>query len=406
MRVIIIGGGAAGLIAGIESARNKASVIILERNNSCGKKLLLTGNGKCNYLNEDLDNKHFYSQNRDVLEQILTAKNKDEVINFWHDLKIISKHKNGYLYPNSNQSSTILNALLLASQKLNIKINTNTYVTHVNQKSKGFLIKTNKGDYDCDKVIVTCGGKTFPKTGSDGNGYVIAQSFNHQVVNIHPGLVQLIMKENYLSTWAGIREDCSLKLYLNKKFIKEEKGEIQLTNYGISGICVMNLSSFILNNQQMEIKINFLPMFKDEESLKTFLAQNKQDNLYNVLAKCLNSKLVKVILKQAAIDENSFWNHISSSKQNELITFLMSFNCEIKGTRDFTEAQISVGGVSLSEINPITLESKIVPNLYFAGEILDVNGDCGGYNLTFAWLSGILVGKSIGESCNESSSRV
>src|SRR5574344_711917 len=167
--VIIIGGGASGLTAAIIAARNNKSVTILERNNTCGKKLLLTGNGKCNYLNENLDNKHFYSESANLLSKILTDKNKTLVNNFWDSLNIISKNKNGYLYPNSNESKTILDALLLQCHKLNVNIKTNVMVNSIQKEKEVFILETNDGIYKALKVILASGGKAYPNTGSDGN---------------------------------------------------------------------------------------------------------------------------------------------------------------------------------------------------------------------------------------------
>jgi predicted Rossmann fold flavoprotein len=396
-KVIIIGGGASGLVAGIVAARNKASVTILERNNTCGKKLLLTGNGKCNYLNEDLDNKHFHSNEEVILNKILTDGNKQKVIDFWKSLNIVSKNKNGYIYPNSNQSSTILDALLNELKQLNVQIETNTYVSEIKQINNEFLITTNKGLFKSDKLIITAGSCAAPKTGSDGIGYKLAKSFNHTIIKPLPALVQLETRGNYLDKWSGIREDVNLKLYENNQLIKEESGEIQLTNYGISGICVMQLSSFVArsidNNKNEVITINLLPMFKSKKDLIDFINQDNL-NVFDTLCKTLNKKLIGVIIDLSKIKKEDKFEQLTKDKQNLLIDNLTEFKVNIIKTKGFEEAQVASGGISLKEINYLNMESKITKNLYFGGEILDVNGDCGGYNLTFATLSGILAGES------------
>jgi predicted Rossmann fold flavoprotein len=389
--VIIIGGGASGLTAAIIVARNNKRVTILERNNTCGKKLLLTGNGKCNYLNENLDNKHFYSESANLLSKILTDKNKTLVNNFWDSLNIISKNKNGYLYPNSNESKTILDALLLECHKLNVNIKTNVMVNSIQKEKEVFILETNDGIYKALKVILASGGKAYPNTGSDGNGYKLIKKFNINVTKLTPGLTPLITKEKY--DWAGIREDVSLTLEINHKIIKKEQGEIQLTNYGISGICVMNLSSLIkdITKSEAYIYINFLPMFKSNIELKNYF-YDKSDNIKDLLYKCLNKKLVNVILNLSQINGNLKFNLLSSDKQELLLNTILNFKVEIIDSKPFKESQITVGGISLKEININNLECLKVKNLYITGELLDINGDCGGYNLTVAWLTGILAG--------------
>jgi predicted Rossmann fold flavoprotein len=389
--VIIIGGGASGLTAAIIVARNNKRVTILERNNTCGKKLLLTGNGKCNYLNENLDNKHFYSESANLLSKILTDKNKTLVNNFWDSLNIISKNKNGYLYPNSNESKTILDALLLECHKLNVNIKTNVMVNSIQKEKEVFILETNDGIYKALKVILASGGKAYPNTGSDGNGYKLIKKFNINVTKLTPGLTPLITKEKY--DWAGIREDVSLTLEINHKIIKKEQGEIQLTNYGISGICVMNLSSLIkdITKSEAYIYINFLPMFKNNIELKNYF-YDKSDNIKDLLYKCLNKKLVNVILNLSQINGNLKFNLLSSDKQELLLNTILNFKVEIIDSKPFKESQITVGGISLKEININNLECLKVKNLYITGELLDINGDCGGYNLTVAWLTGILAG--------------
>jgi predicted Rossmann fold flavoprotein len=389
--VIIIGGGASGLTAAIIVARNNKRVTILERNNTCGKKLLLTGNGKCNYLNENLDNKHFYSESANLLSKILTDKNKTLVNNFWDSLNIISKNKNGYLYPNSNESKTILDALLLECHKLNVNIKTNVMVNSIQKEKEVFILETNDGIYKAPKVILASGGKAYPNTGSDGNGYKLIKKFNINVTKLTPGLTPLITKEKY--DWAGIREDVSLTLEINHKIIKKEQGEIQLTNYGISGICVMNLSSLIkdITKSEAYIYINFLPMFKNNIELKNYF-YDKSDNIKDLLYKCLNKKLVNVILNLSQINGNLKFNLLPSDKQELLLNTILNFKVEIIDSKPFKESQITVGGISLKEININNLECLKVKNLYITGELLDINGDCGGYNLTVAWLTGILAG--------------
>jgi predicted Rossmann fold flavoprotein len=396
--VIIIGGGASGLACAIELARKNINVTILERNNTCGKKLLLTGNGKCNYWNLNQDNKNYHSSDKPILDSILNDNNKNEVINFFNSLNIIYKNKDGYLYPNSNESKTILEGLLLEAKLNNVKIKYNTLVNNIIKENNKFIIYTNNEILKCDKLVISTGSCAAPKTGSDGIGYKLASNFKHTIIKPLPALVQLISSGFFLKEWNGVRQDAVVSLYQNNELIQEEKGEIQLTDYGISGICVLQLSSNIsrgLNlNKKEEVSINFLPMLNKKE-LEEFFEKNNNKNIYETLCHALNSKLVNVILEVSKLDKSSNWHDIEINQKNNIINNIIAFKLNIIGTKGFDNAQVTSGGVSLKEINPKTLESKLVKDLYFTGEILDCDGACGGYNLGFAWLSGLLVGNSI-----------
>ena len=218
----------------------------------------------------------------------------------------------------------------------------------------------------------------------------------HSVINPLPALVQLKTTGNYLKEWKGIRTDVKVSLYENDQFIKEETGEIQLTDYGISGICVFNLSRYVSiglsQSKKEEVKINFLPFLNSEEQKLSMLFKNNYP-IKEQLEGILNNKLVDVILKQTNINENKTYSALSSYEQNLLTKYLTEFKISVIGTNSFDQAQICTGGIPLTEINTTTMESKIIKDLYIVGELLDVDGDCGGYNLSFAWISGILAGK-------------
>lgn len=402
-KVAVIGGGASGLVAAIyASANNK--VTILEKNLNCGKKILATGNGKCNYGNIDQNLEHYHSNNEELLGTIITDVALTEISKFFKSLGIIPKIKNGYYYPFSNQASTIRNALFLEAGKRNIQIKTQFLVDDIKKINNKFLVKSKTETLEFDKVIIATGSIASQKPTSDKTGYDFALSFKHQLVKPLPALVQLKLKANYLKEWAGIRTDVIVSLYEDNKKIKEETGEIQLTDYGISGICVFNLSRFVSRglsvNKKEVVKINFLPFIKSNditECLEWLEEQNKITNsrtIKELLEGILNDKLVKVILKESNIDNNQRWIDLSKTKKEDLITKLITFTVEVKETNNIMNAQVCTGGVKLSEINTNTMESKKVKNLYFAGEVLDVDGDCGGYNLTFAWITGRQAGLS------------
>lgn len=404
-KIVVVGGGASGLVAAIYAAKKGNEVVIIEKNQMCGKKILATGNGKCNYWNIDQNLIHYHSSNNILLSQIITEKNKEEVLSFFNSLGVIPKIKNGYYYPFSNQAVSIKNALLCETIKQNIKIRTDITITKIIKNSdKFYLFSETKVIDEADKVILTTGSNASYKIPDSFNGYNLAEKLGHNIIEPLPALVQLKAKRKFLKDWAGIRTDVIVSLYENNIKIKEEKGEIQLTEYGVSGICIFNLSRFVSrglrDKKQEKIKINFLPFLcfsKIEDYIKWFDKQNVTVNdrtIKELLEGFLNNKLVNIILKETNIDSNLKWNMLSEKDKKTLIINLISFELVITKTNSYEQAQVCSGGVPLSEINLKTMESLKMKNLYFAGEILDCDGDCGGYNLSFAWISGMIAGSS------------
>lgn len=395
--VVIIGGGAAGLTAAIIAARKNKKVLIIERNDKCGKKILVTGNGRCNYWNEDQNLSHYHTTNSELLENIINKTNSKKVLDFFKSLGIVPKIKNGYYYPVTNQAITIEKALIYEAKKLNIEIMYNTIVTEI-IKEDIFVINPKKENIRTKKIILCAGSKATPKTGSDGSGYKLAKSLNHNIIEPRPALVQLKGEGNYFKKWNGIRTDTILSLYENDKLIKKERGEVQLTDYGISGIVAFNLSRYVarnIENKSERITINFIPWLQEDPH--KWLKQ--EINLLNLpinetLQRILNYKLVNIILEKANIKTND-WHKLTSKDFSNIIRVLTNFEINITGTNSFDKAQVCSGGIPLSEINLKTMESLKTKGLYLAGEILDIDGDCGGYNLGFAWISGIIAGENI-----------
>lgn len=404
-KLVVVGCGASGIVSAIFAKRTGLDVTVLERNSSALKKLLITGNGRCNYFNDDFSIDHFYSSNMDVLDKIITDNNKESILEFFSSIGIVSNIKNGYYYPYSNQASSIKDALLIEAKNLGVKIIYDSYVDSIEKHDNKFIIKGNSFVIDCDKVILASGSCAYPKTGSDGSGYSIVSSLGHKVNEILPSLVPLLGEGVYLKKWEGVRCSASVSLYIDDCFIKKEDGEIQLTSYGISGICVFNISGLANKNialgKKVFVKINFMPFFETfDDFIKWF--DKRENSILNRTIKehldcVLNYKLVNAILSYIKIDGNSFWNDLSLKDKKVLAEAIISFKFGITGSKSFDNSQVCVGGVLLNEVNFRTMESLIVPGLYITGELLDVCGDCGGYNLGFAFISGMLAGGS----CND-----
>lgn len=398
--IVIIGGGVSGIVSAIKSFNGRNRITILERNDKCLKKLLLTGNGRCNYFNDDTSISNYHSMREELLDKVINSDNMSRILDFYNELGIIPKIKNGYYYPFSNQASTVRDALMFEVMKLGISIKYNYLVEKIECSNNKFIINDS---IVCDKVIIATGSCSYPKTGSDGMGYDFLRKFGHNIIKPLPALVQLNSDFKYCRELSGIRSDVILSLYEDDEFISSSVGEVQLTDYGISGICTFNLSHFVTRGldvgRKEVIKVNFLPFIKDNymEWFNTYSNKHNDKNIYMLLCNILNYKLVKVILKVCSIDNETYYNELDYNSRSLLIDNLTNFKFNIVSTKDFNFSQVCNGGVSLDEVNLSTFESLIVDGLYITGEVLDINGNCGGYNLICAVISGILVGDDLSD---------
>ena len=400
--VIIIGAGASGIVSSIFAKKSNNKVIVLERNDKSLKKLLMTGNGRCNYMNEEYNTKKYHSEDIDIVDKIISSNNIEMVKDFFDSLGVIPKIKNGYYYPYSNQAVTIKNVLEEEALNKGVEIRYNSLVEDVYKEDNKFVVLCNNEKLYCDNLVIATGSKAYPVTGSDGVGYKFLTNFNHTIVEVVPSLVQLTSDFKYLKLWDGVRSDVVLELFEDDKYIATESGEIQLTNYGISGICTFNLSHYVtrgINNHKYTVSINFVPFIDTLITpwMDNYNKKNSNKNIYNLLEGFLNTKLIDIILKVSNIDGNKYYNDLSNDEKLVLCKNLKGLKINIIGHKSFDSAQICSGGVKLSEIDYNTFESKLVSNLYITGELLDMNGVCGGYNLTTCWISGILSGEAIGD---------
>lgn len=399
--VVVIGAGASGIIAALKAIKNN-NVILIDGNDKCGKKILLTGNGRCNYWNSDISLDQYETDDKEALNSILTEENKANTLSFLDSLGIYSKIKNGYYYPYSNQAASIREILEREIKKSKVNFRGGVKVKNVSKNNESFKVTLENNDVIiADKVIIATGSKAYPKTGSDGLGYEFARKFGHKINSVLPTLTQLKSSGKFLKEWENIRCDAQVSLVVNDKKIKEDLGEIQLTGTGISGICTFNISGLASKNLAMknkvEVIINFLPHLEgnlynwiNDRALKL-----KDKTVEEIFESIFNYKLLFVFLKLAGISKDKRWSELSEKSKRDLCAIIESFKLDIIGTESFDKAQVCTGGVLLSEVNPTNLESKIVPGLFFTGEILDVDGKCGGFNLAFAWISGFLAGRGV-----------
>lgn len=399
-KIAVIGGGAAGMTAAIRAAGCGAAVTIYEKNDRVGKKILSTGNGRCNFSNEVMDRHFFHGSGvvlaKTVLSQFDVAATKD----FFSSLGMRIKDRDGYLYPASDQASTVLDLLRYELTRKQVRVHTGEAVQNLSydEKKEKFIVDS-QGRYDCcEAVILACGGCAAPNTGSSGDGFRLAKQFGHRIVTPVPALVALHCKEHFYKQVAGVRCDAGLTLCVAGKPVCQERGELQLTDYGISGIPTFQISGYaaraLQDGKPVQVKISFLPDF-DEASCASFFASRLQkqgsDTMEVFLTGLVNKKINQLLLKLSGIRETERVAHVPPEAFQRLQKLYCGLETEIIGTNGFEKAQVSAGGVACDEVTAC-LMSKRQRGLYFAGEILDIDGLCGGYNLQWAWSSGAVAG--------------
>lgn len=405
-KVMIIGGGASGLTAAIASARAGADVMVLEHMDRIGKKILSTGNGRCNLTNLTMDASCYRSDNPDFPMKILDRYSIWETLTLFEDLGIITKSKNGYIYPNSEQASAVLDTLRLETARLNVTVITNCNIQKLYKKDGSFFAETDQMNVQADAVILATGSKAAPHTGSDGSGYELAKRFGHHIIRPLPALVQLRCAEKHFRELAGIRCEARVTLAVGEQILAEDQGELQLTDYGLSGIPTMQVSRYaavaLAEGKRVTAYLDFLPSQSYEETEK-FLSQRVEKmgcrTAGDLLIGVLNKKLVGLLLKLAKIPANCPVSEVEETAWSRLFALIKAFRANVTATNSFDQAQVCRGGVDTREVSPRTLESRIVSGLYLVGELLDVDGICGGYNLQWAWSTGMIAGAEAGRDC-------
>lgn len=398
MKVIIIGGGPAGMLAAIKSKKEKNQVTIIEKNKILGKKMLITGKGRCN-ITSGVDMSEFIknvpSNGKFLYSSFKNFTNKD-ILKL---LNIPVKLERGNRYfPVSDKAKDVVDAL--EKELSGVEILTNTSVTEIITKNNEAIgVKTNKGDFFAEKIILATGGKSYPLTGSTGDGYEMAKKLGHTITKIKPALVPLVAKKEskiQCQQMQGLSlRNVGLKLFNNNKLIYEDFGEMLFTHYGVTGPIILSASSHLvrqeLNNPRIEIDLK--PALTDEKLDERILRDfetEKNKEFRNALDQLLPQKMIPVILEILQINKKV--NEVKKVERQKLVRTLKHFSIEIEGFRDISEAIITSGGINVKEINPKTMESKLIKNLYFAGEIIDVDAYTGGFNLQIAYSTGYTAG--------------
>lgn len=401
-QIAVIGGGAAGMMAAIQAAGAGAAVTIYEKNDRVGKKILSTGNGRCNFSNEAMGAAYYHGSGTALLGSVLSAFGVSETKDFFESLGMRIKDRDGYLYPASEQASTVLDLLRYELDRRRVTVHTGEAVRTVSfdRERKKFRIES-QGKCDCyDAVILSCGGKAAPGTGSDGDGFRLAKGFGHRIVRPVPALAALVCKESFYKQVAGVRLDAALTLLVAGKEVCAERGELQLTDYGLSGIPAFQLcrtaAYALAEKKPVAARVSFLPDL-DEASCESFfrerLAAHGEDVMDIFLTGIVNKKVNRLLMKVSGIRENERAKDVPAEAFGRLQKLYLGLETVVTGTNGFDRAQVCAGGIDCSEVTE-NLMSKKQPGLYFAGEILDIDGLCGGYNLQWAWSSGTVAGRA------------
>ncbi len=397
----IIGAGASGLTAAIFAARQGARVLLIEHMDRVGKKILSTGNGRCNLTNLKMEAECYRSNEPGFPMKVIDGFPVEETLSFFEGLGIVFKDRNGYIYPNSDQAASVLDVLREETERLSIDIRLSCSVEELSLKKGSFCIRTNQGEFQTERLILSAGSKAAPSTGSDGSGYELAKKLGHHVIKPLPALVQLRCQGNFYKQLAGIRTEARVELRANGRVLASDKGELQLTDYGLSGIPVFQISRYgaraLDEGKRVTVLIDFMPSWPQEECFgrlrkrARFLKEKQAGEFFTGM---LNRKLGQVLLKRAGIPAEMKVSELTGKQLERLMLQLKQYEALVMSVNPFANAQVCCGGVDTREIDSSTMESRLKKGLYFTGELLDVDGICGGYNLQFAWSSGAIAGRA------------
>ncbi len=386
----IIGGGASGMCAAIKAKQinRDLRVVILEKNGRLGRKLLATGNGRCNLTNKNCQ------EYRRVLE-------------FFESIGVLTKtDQMGRIYPYSEEASEIVNALETQLNSLGVEVRFNSEVSGITVTSEGFQIAVDPFGVEAKKLLVATGGKSAPEYGTTGDGYIIARKLGHAVTKLVPVLTSVECEGDF-TRFKGIRQDALVKLCKDGEVIAEENGNLQMTEYGLSGICIFDLTRYITVEEDETVdeamgryafKVDFLPevpQISVEDILKSRIKIKNMDAI-SILRTLVKTPIGKDILAKIGIEPRELAVTLSPAQVSNMAALLKNWSCKVKKVKGWQFAQVTRGGVPLEEINAKTMESKLISGMYFTGEVIDYDGPCGGYNLQNAWNTALTAGEAIG----------
>jgi len=404
--IAVIGGGAAGLMSAVIASQSKKSVILIEKNIDLGRKILATGNGRCNLTNRLTNVSRYHGGNTTFIESVLKQFDQFKTIRFFEDLGLVLKEENlGRIFPRTDEAKSVVDALAYELKKNNVEISFNNQVRKLEilklAKGETSLFKItleNSTQIQAKNVILTVGGQASPQFGSTGDAYFWLKNFGHTITPLYPALTPIETIETWPKEIQGLKIEGKVTATVDSKVVNEKNGDLLFTHFGISGPAAMAQAAAIgpyLNKSDIKIHIDLFPdqsVSDVDEIIKKIIDSNGAKQIKNTLFGLIPSRLAPIILTNLNIDPDKKSAEISKNNRLEIAKTLKNITLTVSNTRSFKEAQVTHGGVNLDEVNSETMESKIITGLYLAGEILDVDGDSGGFNLQWAWSSGHLAG--------------
>ena len=398
MKVLIIGGGASGMMAALTAAEDPSNrVTLLERQSRVGRKLLATGNGRCNLSNIHASEAHYHGYDPSFVRHALRQFSPADTLAFFQQLGLLTvTEESGRVYPFSDQANSVVDILRFALAQRGVDLRCGCEVISIGKKARGYNVKTSEEAFYCDKLILACGGSAGAKLGGTDWGYKLLNSMGHTVTPLRPSLVQIKTDASVTKSLKGVRADAGITLKRNGQLIAQNVGEVQFTDFGISGPAIFELSREVENKGDQLLLLDLMRPWT-EEQLASLLLQKQVDfpdlAADELLTGALHNRLGKVVLKISGAELPQTLAEITESQIRRIARTVKYFPMTVTGIMGLELAQVTAGGVLTSEFRPDTLESRLCPGLFATGEVLDIDGDCGGYNLQWAWSSGRLAGK-------------
>lgn len=400
MVIGIIGGGASGMAATLAAAENPdVQVILMERQARVGRKLQATGNGRCNLTNLHANESGYHGDDASFAEYALNSFGPKATLNWFRSLGLFTvAEESGRVYPYSDQANSVVDVLRFALERPNIEIKLGFEAEKVKKTANGFRIEAKEGAVECDKLIIACGGLAGTKLGGTMSGYKLLRSLGHKCTKLRPTLVQLKSSWGGVAGLKGVRANCHARILHNGDLHRESTGELQFTEYGLSGPVIFEVSRDACQGGGAWVcQLDFLPHLEESVLLEELLRRKQQDlPASELLTGILHNRLGRVLTQSAGINMNRYTSETSDYDLKQLASLAKSFDVELTEPMGMDSAQVTAGGIVTKEFDDKTMESRIVPGLYACGEVLDIDGDCGGYNLQWAWASGRLAGLHAG----------
>jgi len=401
MVVGIIGAGASGMAAAITAANNpNVQVILFERQARVGRKLQATGNGRCNLTNLHAKDRGYHGEHPEFVNSALSCMDPEETLKWFQGLGLFTvAEASGKVYPYSDQANSVVDVLRLALNKPNITQYLGFEVRKVRKEENHFLVEDGTQSILCHKLIVACGGLAGTKLGGSMSGYKLLQKFGHKVTRLRPTLVQLKSDWSGVAALKGVRTNCQVQILRDGEEYAQSAGELQFTDYGLSGPVIFEVSRDVCYGGGIwTAQLDFLPHCTEQE-LRNELNRRKNTDLpmEELLTGVLHNRLGRVLTKAAGIQNNQSVSDLSETQIGDLCRAVKAFSVPLTEPMGMDSAQVTAGGILTSDFDPETMESRLVPGLYACGEVLDIDGDCGGYNLQWAWSSGYCAGSHAGK---------